>query len=82
VLVATKKPLNVHLPEELARRLDAFCEAHYDAPATRVICEALTRFIDERLEAEPQMRVRYDEARRRAAPSPVRKLSSVPEHHD
>ena len=42
--------------------MEAFCEAHYDAPRASVIREALRYFIETRLTAEPEMRKRYEAA--------------------
>ena len=59
------KDVLVSLSAELSVSLTAFCEAHYGASQTRILCEALSEFIALRLESEPQMRLRYDEARNR-----------------
>jgi hypothetical protein len=56
------KKLLVELDEPLRRSLEAFCKAHYDAPQVSVVREALKRFIETRLAAEPEMRRRYDAA--------------------
>jgi hypothetical protein len=50
----------VDLGEGLQASLDAFCEAHYGAPQVRVIREAVRCFITARLDAEPELRKRYD----------------------
>lgn len=42
-----------------------FCEAHRGAPDHRIIQDALRAFIDERLAAEPELKKRFDEARRK-----------------
>jgi hypothetical protein len=44
--------------------LSDFCAAHYNAPAIEIIRHAVRHFMTERLEAEPEMRRRYEEARR------------------
>ncbi len=54
------KTLPVDLGNALRKSLDAFCEAHYNSSKTRVIREALKSFISDRLQAEPEMRRRYD----------------------
>ena len=59
------KDVLVSLSADLTLALTAFCEAHYGASQTRVLCEALTEFIARRLESEPQMRLRYNDARDR-----------------
>ncbi|MPZ39892.1 MAG: hypothetical protein GEU95_17900 [Rhizobiales bacterium] len=41
-----------------------FCEAHRGAPIDRIIRDALRAFIDDRLAAEPELKKRFDEARR------------------
>lgn len=54
-----------NLGEPLDTDLADFCEAHYGAPEVRVIREALRLFIDGRLAAEPELRKRFEEARRK-----------------
>jgi hypothetical protein len=58
-----RRDLFVVLPPDLSIDLAAFCDAHYDAAQTRVVCDALREFITRRLEAEPQMRLRFHAAR-------------------
>ena len=53
------------LTEPLASDLLDFCEAHRGSPEHRIIADALRAFIDERLAAEPELRKRFDEARRK-----------------
>jgi len=53
------------LREPLATDLLDFCEAHRGAPEHRVIADALRAFIDERLKAEPELKIRFEEARRK-----------------
>jgi hypothetical protein len=60
-----RKKLLLELPDDLRSDLDAFCEAHYGAPAARILREALRRFIDDQVKAEPELRARYIEARSR-----------------
>ena len=50
----------IDLGEDLQASLDAFCEAHYGAPQVRVIREAVRCFITAQLDAEPELRKRYD----------------------
>ena len=42
-----------------------FCEAHRGAPEQRIIADALRAFIDERLDAEPELKKRFDAARKK-----------------
>ena len=53
------------LREPLASEFLDFCEAHRGAPEHRIIADALRAFIDERLAAEPELKKRYEEARRK-----------------
>ena len=57
------KKLPLELPDDLALDLAAFSEAHYGAPHARIIREAIRRFIDVQVKAEPLMRQRFNEAR-------------------
>jgi hypothetical protein len=52
-------------PEPLNADFLDFCEAHRGAPGNRIIQDALRAFIDERLKAEPELKKRFDEARRK-----------------
>ena len=52
-------------PEPLNSDLIDFCEAHRGAPGNRIIQDALRAFIDERLLAEPELKKRFDAARRK-----------------
>jgi len=56
------------LPADLLIELDAFCEAHYGAPQVNIVKEALVEFIKRQLEAEPELRKRFAEARSRLNP--------------
>ncbi|MGH6897348.1 MAG: hypothetical protein ACREJ5_12520 [Geminicoccaceae bacterium] len=56
------KKLLVELDDVLRQSLEAFCEAHYDAPQVSIVREALKTFIETQLEAEPVMRKRYEAA--------------------
>jgi len=53
------------LGEELRASLGDFCEAHYGAPQSRIVREALQAFIEDQLAAEPELRKRFDWARER-----------------
>ena len=55
----------IGLEEPLLGRLADFREAYFGAPEIRIIKEALEVFIDDRLGAEPEVKKRYDEARKR-----------------
>jgi hypothetical protein len=59
-LVQKGKNKLVDLGEGLQASLDAFCEAHYGAPQVRVIREAVRSFITAQLDAEPELRKRYE----------------------
>ncbi len=52
------------LGEELRASLGDFCEAHYGAPQSRIVREALKAFIEAQLAAEPELRKRFDWARK------------------
>jgi hypothetical protein len=54
----------LNLGEPLSGDLSDFCEAHYGASETEIIRRALREFIDARLENEPTMRRRYEQARK------------------
>jgi len=60
--VATDKIL-LELPADLALDLEALSIAHYGAPKARLIREAIQRFIAEELRTQPQVRLRFTEAR-------------------
>jgi hypothetical protein len=55
-----------------------FCEAHRGAPEKRIVADALRAFIDERLAAEPELRMRFEEARRKRRGVSEDKLRLVP----
>jgi len=60
------KPYNdskFQLGEPWASMLTDFCAAHYKAPAIEVIREAIREHIERRLE-NPEIRERYDQARK------------------
>ena len=50
-----KQPIPIRLPDDLEDDLRAFSGAHYDAPLSRIVGDALRDFIDRRLEAEPEV---------------------------
>lgn len=52
------------LPEALFYDFQDFCEAHRGSPENRIIADALRAFIADRLAAEPELRKRFEEARR------------------
>jgi hypothetical protein len=52
-------------PEPLNSDFTDFCEAHRGAPGNRIVQDALRTFIDERLAAEPELRKRFEAARRK-----------------
>lgn len=52
------------LTEPLASDLLDFCEAHRGAPEHRIIADALRAFIDARIDAEPELKKRFEEARK------------------
>ncbi|MDP6475254.1 MAG: hypothetical protein QF449_15255 [Alphaproteobacteria bacterium] len=52
-----------NLGDELSLRLRDFCKANYDATKARVVRDALEQFISKRLNDEPEMRKRFEEAR-------------------
>ncbi len=52
-------------PEPLNSDFMDFCEAHRESPGNRIIQDALRAFIDERLSVEPELKKRFDEARRK-----------------
>jgi hypothetical protein len=58
--VAKRKSILVDLGEALQASLDAFCEAHYGAPQVRIIREAVKAFITTQLDAEPELKKRYE----------------------
>lgn len=66
------------MDEPLASDLVDFCEAHRGAPEKRVVADALRAFIDERLAAEPELRKRFEEARRKRVGVREDKLRLVP----
>lgn len=53
------------LGEPWQGQLADFCAAHYNASERDVVRAALEQFIAARLEAEPQMKGRYEQARKK-----------------
>ena len=53
------------LEQELIDRLQDFREGYFGAPEYRIVAEALEVFMAERLAAEPEVKRRYEEARKR-----------------
>ena len=53
------------VPSRHGRVPTHFCEAHRGSPEHRIIADALRAFIAERLVAEPELKKRYDAARRK-----------------
>ena len=57
------KNARLAFPDPLHSDFLDFCEAHRGAPGNRIIQDALRAFIDERLNSEPELKKRFDEAR-------------------
>lgn len=53
------------LGEPIQGLLADFCAAHYNASERDVVRTALEIFINQRLDAEPEMRKRFDDARKK-----------------
>jgi hypothetical protein len=49
--------------EELIERVQDFREGYFGAPEYRIVAEAIEHFMRDRLEAEPEVRRRYEQAR-------------------
>jgi len=64
VMARPSKGARFGLGEPLASELADFCAAHYGSPEINIIRVALRKYMDERLAAEPEMRTRYEEARK------------------
>ncbi len=60
---SAQKSFLVQLPEQLAVDLAAFLRAHYDASRARVVRDALQRFIQQEVQADPVFRSRFLEER-------------------
>jgi hypothetical protein len=70
--------------EELIERLQDFREGYFGAPEYRIVAEALEHFMRDRLEAEPEVRRRYEAARtaRLAAKEPRLRVVSKATEQD
>jgi len=64
--------------EELIERIQDFREGYFGAPEYRIVAEALEHFMRDRLEAEPEVRRRYEEARQARLAAKERRLRIVP----
>jgi hypothetical protein len=62
--VKDRRSGRIPLDEPLAGDLMDFCTAHYGAPEREIIRAALRAFIDAKLDAEPEMRKRYNAAKK------------------
>lgn len=64
--------------DELIERIQDFREGYFGAPEYRIVAEALEHFMRDRLEAEPEVRRRYEAARtaRLAAKEPRLRIVS------
>lgn len=58
-----QKNLPLKLPTETEIDLHIFCELHFGASRTKVIDEALTRFIRHQLESDPLLKQEFAEAK-------------------
>jgi hypothetical protein len=66
------------LGEPWQSMLNDFCAAHYNASERDIVRTALDFFIQNRLEAEPEVRKRYEEARRKRLKLPDSVVRIVP----
>lgn len=69
---------HIELGEPLGSDLADFCAAHYNAPEREIIRVALTAYIRDRLEAEPEVKKRFDEARRKRTGATENKIRLIP----
>ena len=51
------------LDDELIERVCDFRDAYFGAQENRIVAEALEHFMRVRLDAEPEVKLRYDQAR-------------------
>ena len=65
------------LDEELIDRVQDFREGYFGAPEYRILAEALEHFMHDRLEAEPEVRRRYEAARQTRLAASERRLRIV-----
>ena len=63
--------------EELIERVQDFREGYFGAPEYRIVAEALEHFMRDRLEAEPEVRRRYEAARNARLAAKERRLRIV-----
>jgi hypothetical protein len=54
----------LNLGEPLDSDLSDFCVAHFNAPAINIVREAIRELMERRLASEPEMRKRFEEARK------------------
>ncbi len=64
-MARASKGARLELGEPWTSDLADFCAAHYGAPEKHIIRAALEFFIKDRLAAEPEVRKRFEEARKR-----------------
>ena len=64
--------------EELIERIQDFREGYFGAPEYRIVAEALEYFMRDRLEAEPEVRRRYEDARKARLAAKATRLRVVP----
>jgi hypothetical protein len=55
----------IGLDDELVERFLDFCEGYEGAPAHRLLCRAMEAYMAERYDAEPEVRRRAEEARKK-----------------
>ena len=63
-MVSKPKSGRIQLGNPLQNDLADFCEAHYGVPQINIVRRAVIAFIAERLAAEPEMKERYEAARK------------------
>jgi hypothetical protein len=63
--IGSKKSVPVKLSSGLAFRLQAFCEAHFNAAQNQVICRAVEELISRELERDEVARERFEVAMER-----------------
>lgn len=72
----------LQLGEPWASKLADFCAANYNAEAKAVIREALDEHIDRRLNNEPEMKKRFNQARQKRRDQDGNGLSVVTRRDD
>ena len=70
------------LDEELIDRVQDFREGYFGAPEYRILAEALEHYMADRLEAEPEVRRRYEKARNARLAARERRLRIVSKASD